>query len=204
MFVWIILSKFLLNNTGIYTVRIALNSSITTENSDGCFVDRVITVSSSSIATINNIEVINGNAINIAVSGIGNYEFTLDNINGPYQDNNIFSNIEAGLHTLYVRDKNDCGIKKIDFSIIGYPKFFTPNGDEINDKWSVKGVSELFQPNAKIYIFDRYGKLIKQLSPLGEGWDGTFNGTVLPASDYWFSVQLQDGRIYKNHFTLKR
>ena len=33
-----------------------------------------------------------------------------------------------------------------------------------------------------IYIFDRYGKLLKQLSPLGQGWDGTFNGKPLPAT----------------------
>ena len=62
----------------------------------------------------------------------------------------------------------------------------------------------MFQPNTKIMIFDRYGKLLKELNPLGEGWDGTFNGELLPVSDYWFTVQLQDGRLFKNHFTLKR
>jgi gliding motility-associated-like protein len=55
-----------------------------------------------------------------------------------------------------------------------------------------------------IYIFDRYGKLLKQLSPQSLGWDGAFNGEDLPSNDYWFYVKLQDGRIFKSHFTLKR
>ena len=82
--------------------------------------------------------------------------------------------------------------------------FFTPNGDTINDTWQVYGVSSVFQPNSEILIFDRFGKLITQIKPSGRGWDGTFNGLPLPQSDYWFSVTLQDGRIYRNHFTLKR
>ena len=81
---------------------------------------------------------------------------------------------------------------------------FTPNNDGFNDTWQVYGVSSLFQPNSKIYIFDRYGKLLKELNLSGKGWDGSFNGKKLPTDDYWFSVALQDGRIFKSHFTLKR
>ncbi|HLF53229.1 T9SS type B sorting domain-containing protein, partial [Flavobacterium sp.] len=64
------------------------------------------------------------------------------------------------------------------------------------------------QPNAKIYIFDRYGKLIKQISPTGTGgWDGTYNGQLMPSSDYWFTVDyLETGvnKVFKAHFSLKR
>lgn len=92
----------------------------------------------------------------------------------------------------------------IEISIIGYPKFFTPNGDGTNDFWQIQGISSQFQPNSSIYIFDRYGKLLKQLPPLGSGWNGTFNGHLLPNDDYWFKVLLQDGRTFMGHFTLKR
>ena len=44
---------------------------------------------------------------------------------------------------------------------------------------------------------------MKELNPLGDGWDGLLNGQTLPADDYWFSVKLQDGRVIKGHFTLK-
>ncbi|MFK7834201.1 MAG: T9SS type B sorting domain-containing protein, partial [Winogradskyella sp.] len=112
--------------------------------------------------------------------------------------------IEPGLYTVYVRDKNNCGIAEDAVSVIGLPKFFTPNGDGPNDFWQVYGITEQFEANATIYIFDRYGKLLKELDPLSVGWDGTYNGEKMPTSDYWFRVTLEDGRVFTSHFTLKR
>jgi len=104
-----------------------------------------------------------------------------------------------------VRDiENDCGTAEQLVSVIGFPKFFTPNGDVFNSHWKVKGISSDFQPNTQVLIFDRYGKLLAEVDPLGAGWDGTFNGFNMPASDYWYVVTLQDGRIYKGHFALIR
>ncbi|MBY0486136.1 MAG: T9SS type B sorting domain-containing protein, partial [Flavobacteriaceae bacterium] len=58
----------------------------------------------------------------------------------------------------------------------------------------------------KIYIFDRFGKLIKQISPDGAGWDGTYNGQPLPSTDYWFTVDYMESidKQFKAHFSLKR
>lgn len=134
--------------------------------------------------------------------GIGNYEYALDDISGPYQDESIFEHVEPGIHTIFIKDKNNCGSTQIDVSVIGYPKFFTPNGDGINDIWQVGGVA--FQPNSKIYIFDKFGKLLKKIDPNGIGWDGIYNGKVLPATDYWFMVELDDGRTHRGHFSLVR
>ena len=53
-------------------------------------------------------------------------------------------------------------------------------------------------------MFNRYGKLIIVLDQNNPSWDGTYNGEVLPTSDYWFYAELMDGRIFKGHFTLKR
>jgi gliding motility-associated-like protein len=91
--------------------------------------------------------------------------------------------------------------------IIDYPHYFTPNGDGINDNWNIWGLSA--QLNAKIYIFDRYGKLMKQISANGPGWDGTFNGHLMPADDYWFTVDFMETatltpKQFKAHFSLKR
>jgi gliding motility-associated-like protein len=54
--------------------------------------------------------------------------------------------------------------------------------------------------NSKLYIYDRYGKLVKQLTPNGKGWDGTFNGN--PPDD-WFSIKYTEDGIpkeFKSHF----
>ncbi|WP_299112964.1 T9SS type B sorting domain-containing protein [uncultured Winogradskyella sp.] len=187
------------NAPGTYNVRVT--------NTNGCFKDRTINVLPSNIATITNIEIIDAsqnNSITVIVSGEGDYEYALDDSNGPYQDSNVFNNIQPGLYTVYVRDRNNCGITEELVSVIGFPKFFTPNNDDDNDFWQVNGISNQFQANSLIYIFDRYGKLLAKLDPLGPGWDGTYNGAKMPSSDYWFRVKLQDGRTFTSHFSLKR
>ena len=86
--------------------------------------------------------------------------------------------------------------------VIDYPHYFTPNGDGINDTWYIAGL----QNTDIINIFDRYGKLIKQLKGV-EFWDGTYNQENLPSTDYWFTVDyLENGakKQFKAHFSLKR
>ncbi|MBO3116204.1 T9SS type B sorting domain-containing protein [Winogradskyella sp. DF17] len=198
-------------STGENTTEIEVNEpgtyTVTVSNTNGCSKTRTITVLPSNIATVTDVEIVDAtenNTVTVFVSGEGDYDYAIENINGPYQDNNTFENLSPGLYTVYVRDKNNCGIAEEDISVIGFPKFFTPNNDTYNDFWQIKGVSEQFQPNSRILIFDRYGKLLKELNPLGIGWDGTYNGEKMPTSDYWFSITLQDGRTFTSHFTLKR
>ncbi|MBT8288880.1 MAG: T9SS type B sorting domain-containing protein, partial [Bacteroidia bacterium] len=151
----------------------------------------------------NNSISINGNNL-----GIGDYEFALDDADGPYQDDPYFSNVSAGDHLLFIRDKNGCGIVTIEVFVLGFPKFFTPNNDGYNDKWNLKGWNQTYSSRSQIKIFDRYGKLIKEISPATDGWNGQFNGQNLRASDYWFVANLikQDGtnRVLKGHFSLVR
>jgi gliding motility-associated-like protein len=93
-----------------------------------------------------------------------------------------------------------------DVKIIDYPHYFTPNGDGIHDTWNIVGLAG--QPGAKIFIFDRYGKLLKQISSTGAGWDGTYNGYLMPSDDYWFTVDYADEngvmKQFKAHFAMKR
>lgn len=205
-------------STGEMTETIEINESgtytVTVTNSIGCSNERNIIVEPSNIATIEDITVIDGsngfnNIVSVEVSGEGTYQYALSNIEQNiypiFQDENILTNVFPGIYTVLVRDiKNDCGTVEEIISVIGFPQYFTPNNDGYNDTWQVYGISEQFQPNSVIYIFDRFGKLLKQLDPKGTGWDGTFNGQPLPNNDYWFEVTLQDGRKYMDHFTLKR
>jgi gliding motility-associated-like protein len=86
---------------------------------------------------------------------------------------------------------------KRSFAVLQAAAFFTPNGDGANDYWNLKGLNGSIYKNAKIFIFDRYGKLLKQLNPYGVGWDGNYNGNSLPSDDYWYTIQLKDGRKAK-------
>ncbi|MGO4906046.1 T9SS type B sorting domain-containing protein [Flavobacterium sp. W20_MBD1_R3] len=188
------------NIIGVYTVEVINNS--------GCSRIRTITVTASSSATISavNIEdLTDANTVTVNVNGSGSYEYSIDEPNGFWQDSNVFTSVPAGIHIVYINDKNGCGPVYQEIVIVGVPKFFTPNGDGQNDYWSIKGVNETFNSKSIIYIYDRYGKLIKQWIPAASlGWDGTFNGIPLPADDYWFTLKLEDGREKKGHFSLKR
>jgi gliding motility-associated-like protein len=141
--------------------------------------------------------------ITVLASGVGNYLYQLDY--GPQQQSNTFENVQSGAHTITVYDANGCAdpITENDVLIVNYPHFFTPNGDGRNDQWNISGLN----PDAQIRIFDRFGRLLKQLSPNGAGWDGTFQGKEMPSSDYWFKIIYTDkssSRQFNSHFTLKR
>ena len=184
------------NKEGIYTVK------VTTDK--GCSRIRTIKVYASDIATINSIDIDDlkeNNSIKINITGIGNYEYSIDS--SPFEASNLFEYVTAGIHDLYIKDKNGCGTITKPIAVIGISKFFSPNGDGFNDYWNVKGVNSNFNSKSLIYIFDRYGKLLNQILPSSQGWDGTINGKPMPADDYWFSFQLNN-REAKGHFSLKR
>jgi len=184
---------------GTYTVRVT--------SVFGCSKERTIIVEASNIATIDTVDITDAsenNTVTILVSGEGDYEYAINDVQGPYQSSNTFQNVAPGIYTVFVRDTNGCGITEEMISVIGFPKFFTPNGDSQNDFWQVKGISNQFQPGSQVRIFDRHGKLLAQLDPTGSGWDGTYNGNPMPNNDYWFSVTLEDGRQFTSHFSLKR
>ncbi len=190
-------------------VNSAGNYSVHVKNSFGCSTRRTITVIASEIASIQNIAVADLTEINsilITVNGSGHYEYSLDDSNGPYRESNFFNNVPFGLHELYVRDQNGCGlVGPIPVAVLGIPQYFTPNADGYHDYWNLQGVAPMSNnAHSVIYIFDRFGKLIKQIQPINEGWDGTYNGNELPADDYWYTIQLSDGRLVKGHFALKR
>ena len=124
----------------------------------------------------------------VTADGPGDYEYSLDN--GLWQDDNVFTDVSPGEHLIRVRDIYGCGETSTEVLVVGYPPYFTPNGDGYHDTWNVIGLED--QASAKIYIFDRYGKLLKQLSPTGIGWDGSYNGYPLPSNDYWFSIEYAE------------
>lgn len=193
------------NGTSILEVKEAGEYFVTAITNKNCRKEKRISIKASNIASIINVEIIdisNNNAITIHVSGEGDYEFALDDINGQYQELNYFDGLIGGTYIVYVRDKNNCGIQTKSITLLNIPKFFTPNEDGVNDTWQIDGI--FTQPNSKIYIYDKFGKLLKQIESLGSGWNGYYNGNPLPSSDYWYLAHLEDGRVYKGHFSLIR
>jgi gliding motility-associated-like protein len=118
----------------------------------------------------------------------GDFEYRLDN--GEFQAEGTFEDVLPGNHTVYMRDINGCGVVTEEIAVVGYFAYFSPNGDGINDNWHIEGMEYLNEPVVSIY--NRYGKLIKQLNNNDASWDGTFSGQQMPESDYWFKLSYVD------------
>ena len=195
---------------GVYTV-------VATSNLGCVSFSKEITITESSIATITPEDVLitdnsDNNSITVITAnqnlGIGDYEFSLDDISGPFQDSPSFTRVSPGKHTIFVREKNNCGIAQVTVFVFGFPNFFTPNNDGKNDVWNVQGVDFSLFPESNIYIYDRYGKMLINFKANNIGWNGVYNNIEALSSDYWYLAQITDSngitREFKGHFSLIR
>ncbi|KAB1154869.1 T9SS type B sorting domain-containing protein [Flavobacterium luteum] len=176
---------------------------VTITDKNTCVATKKFTVEGSGKATITNVNTNDFQESNSAIIeylGSGDYEFSIDGI--IFKDSPIFENLAPGIFTAWVKDKNGCGITSKKFYVLNYPRYFTPNGDGINDSWFIKNINVF--PNSEISIYDRYGKFLYQFIGTNKGWDGKFNSVDLPSTDYWFVINIGIIKIIKGHFTLKR
>ncbi|MEM6720196.1 MAG: choice-of-anchor L domain-containing protein [Bacteroidota bacterium] len=197
-------------STGATTASIDITTigtySVTVTSPFGCVATDSFTVNESELATIVEVDVVNfsdNNIITVTASGDGDYLYSLDG--GPLQESNVFEFVGPGYHIVTVTDRNGCGEVSEEVVVIDYIKFVTPNNDGFNDTWHIIGIETL--PQSIVYIFDRYGKLLKTLRASDQGWDGTYRGRRMPSSDYWFLAEIRGGDNnfdVRGHFTLKR
>lgn len=177
------------NTAGTYTVEVYNNS---------CAATKTITLNQ-----INNPSFLsvgsNGNDIIITPNNTGDFEYSLDGI--VYQTSTTFKNIVGGLYTIYAKEKNCPGVITTTYIHFYIPKYFTPNGDHINDTFNLAGIEHY--KNSSVTIFDRYGKLLKRSINMPFSWDGSMKGKQLPTGDYWYIIVI-DGQKTTGHFTLKR
>ncbi|GEC79339.1 T9SS type B sorting domain-containing protein [Flavobacterium aquatile] len=188
------------NQVGSYSV-------IATNNATGCTSDEVFATVSESIQgeslIINQSGTFSDNpTISVTVvGGDGPFLYQLDN--SDFQTSNVFFPVSPGFHTITVVDETFCTNLTATATIINYPHYFTPNGDGTHDYWNIRGLSS----NSEILIFDRFGKLLKQIFTNQVGWDGTYNGQTMLSDDYWFTVKYTENgseKLFRSHFTLKR
>ncbi|SIQ34338.1 T9SS type B sorting domain-containing protein [Maribacter ulvicola] len=199
-------SLITVSEPGVYVLSVTNRTGVIQ-----CVTVRSVTVVFSNPPVISDISIAYNddasNVVTVFLEENGNFEFQVDN--DTPQNSGVFNNLFPGEHTITVRDLHGCGSDTRDIVVVGFPKFFTPNGDNVNDTWNVDGLSVLDNP--VITIYDRYGKLLHQLFENSDGWDGSLNGVLLPESDYWFKLsytnslgESTNASYLNNHFTLKR
>jgi gliding motility-associated-like protein len=149
------------------------------------------------------------NAINLTSTGISGLKLISDS---------LFLSSSGGTITLNLSGKADsvgyanfdltigekfCKIQtKIIDSEIFIPTVFTPNGDGKNDLWSIPALS--LRPESKVFIFDRFGRLLTEYPGTYSGWNGLIGIFPATAGDYWYVIQLKDNQVLKGNFSLIR
>lgn len=164
------------------TVDISINEGIPIENYD-----------------INITELTDNNSIDITINTGLTYEYSLNGI--TFQESSLFTNLQGGIYTVYAREINGCGILEATVCIVGYMDFFTPNSDNFNDFWELRGIKD---QDFTVIIFDRFGKVLTVLNQNNPKWDGLYRGRKMPSSDYWFLLELKNGIQRRGHFSLIR
>lgn len=116
------------------------------------------------------------------------------------------SNLPFGNYSAIAIDANGCQSESKNFFINKaiYPSnFFTPNGDGINDTWTILNIEEYSK--YRIRIIDRRGVLLKEYVDEYIPWDGTYKGNPMPSSDYWYIMTSDEtDQDFSGHFTLLR
>jgi gliding motility-associated-like protein len=185
----------------VVTSRSYMNNITNPSDDFACTGYNMFTVSESNVASIETFSFVENqnnpanNTFTVIAVGDGDYEFALrnddKNTTTLFQYEPIFENIEGGIYTIIVKDRNGClPYATLQVSALQFPKFFTPNGDGRNDTWTIKGANNTFYSKSSIRIFNRYGNLVAEPTLDGIGWDGTNNGRILSSDDYWYNIIL--------------
>lgn len=178
-------------NTGTYTLEVMQNGCTAIETVQANALSfPIFVVNSDNFNTIK-VEHIGGN--------IDNLEFQLESLNGnilkPWQASNTFYDIKEGVYIVRIRTWDPTCFTYITASTVSIPNAITPNGDGYNDFWDLSRLQNI-DPNARVEVYDRYGKLIKKITSADNfKWDGKYLGNPLPSTSYVYIMYIGGEKI---------
>ena len=100
--------------------------------------------------------------------------------------------VDSAYRWIYFTKSNDIFI----------PTGFSPNNDNQNDDWKIKGIEKFNE--AKISVFNRWGQLLFEGNNINSSWNGIYNNELLPTGDYYFIIDLGNNQKYNGVVTLKQ
>ena len=101
-----------------------------------------------------------------------------------------------GNQTYYLKAKGEWNctatdsLKVIALKVLKIPNAFTPNGDNIHDKWEIDELKDF--PFVEVEVFNRNGHLVYHSTGYSNPWDGTLNGKPLPVGTYYYIIDLKN------------
>lgn len=165
---------------GEYWVKLTFND---------CVYQQFFKITEAEEPVIDNV-LIEGTTVTVLVSG-GTLPYTYALDKGNYQSSNIFTNVELGTHTVYVKGEDGCAVIAKEFSLINSQNIITPNNDGVNDVINYSSLLQKSEP--KFEIYDRLGVQIFKGDVSNQFiWNGTSNGRPLPTASYWYILEWNE------------
>ncbi len=69
------------------------------------------------------------------------------------------------------------------------PDAFSPNGDQSNDVFLVKGATS---DQFRLTVYSRWGQAVFSSTSISQGWDGTINGQPAIEGQYMYRIEVED------------
>ncbi|MDB5192918.1 MAG: hypothetical protein JWQ96_2481 [Segetibacter sp.] len=94
---------------------------------------------------------------------------------------------------IYFNKLSLCFAKKVSLKKKSFETLnvFSPNGDGINDVWTLKGLKDF--TTCTVEVFTRYGQKVFSSVGYNNPWNGTLNSQILPVGTYYYVIDLRDG-----------
>ena len=144
-------------------------------------------------------------SIEVEVMG-GTLEYEYDWSSGDVLED-LF-NVGAGDYIVVITDNQGCEMElaitltePMGFDV---PTAFSPNGDNSNDNFLIRGIEAY--PDNQFKVFNRWGNLVYEKDNYLNEWAGeNLNGKQLPDGTYFVTLRVNDGEIdYKGYVDLRR
>ena len=134
--------EIIVTTPGTYTVRVT--------DMNGCSATKTIEVTQIDKPIVDNV-ISDHRDLTIVTENTGDFEYSLNGF--TFQNSPHFNNLEGGTYIAYIREKTYCGVVQFPFVHLVIPRFFTPNGDGVNDSFKPEGIKAF--DDFEISIFDR-------------------------------------------------
>ncbi len=182
-------------DTSIYWVVIKNNAGCT----DSTYAT-IIRIKHPTVDAGTNQTIMQGNAVSLSGNITGIYANCFWNpvvgITNPYNLSTTAFPNKTTMYYLTANGLNNCpsvldSVLINVLLLINIPNAFSPNGDGINDTWTISGLETY--PHSSVLVFNRYGQQVFYQKPYSKGWDGSFKANQLPVGAYYYIIERGEG-----------
>ena len=183
-------------DAGTYTVV------VTVDNCSSTYTTEVNVNAGPTLTTIPDTSTVMGTPIQLWATGGLIYDWSPPlGLENPNSSNPLFTPYQTGetIYDVTAYDANGCQspVQQVSIKVdapsasdLKLVDLFTPNGDGVNDTWTVGFLQDPGISEHTVQIMSRGGMEVLNTQNYQNDWDGTYNGMNLPDGTYWYIIRF--------------